>query len=140
MNLKNARVIGIDTNIFIYQFSRHPDFFPAAKELFLWLTNSRLKGVTSVITLTELLAFPASPKKLADIEAALFSTPHVTVLDVDRHIASVAARIRRGYGYRSPDAIQLATALAAKADRFITNDKGLRRFKEIKIQLISKLV
>ncbi|MBI2009911.1 MAG: type II toxin-antitoxin system VapC family toxin [Candidatus Chisholmbacteria bacterium] len=140
MNLKNARVVGIDTNIFIYQFSKHPKFFTNAKELFLLLTKSRLKGVTSVITLTELLTLPTSPKKLADIESALFSTPNVTVLDVDRHIASVAAKIRRSYGYRSPDAIQLATALTAKANRFITNDKKLRKFKEIKIQLISELV
>lgn len=35
-------------------------------------------------------------------------------MGIDHNLALEAAEIRRGYGFRLPDAIQLATALSAK--------------------------
>jgi len=140
MNLKQAKLVGLDTNIFVYQFAKHPDFFTPTRRLFQLLEQSHLKGVTSIITLTEILALPAPQEILTEIEETFFSTPNLNILDVDGNIAKEAASIRRDYRYRSPDAIQLATALLAKADRFITNDKRLTSFRGVKIQLLSELV
>ena len=44
-----------------------------------------------------------------------------------------AAELRAKYGLRTPDAIQLASVIYKKGDVLITNDKGLKRVKEIKV-------
>ena len=54
-------------------------------------------------------------------------------MNVDRTITVEAARIRREYGFRLPDSIQLATALFGKANALITNDERLKKFKELKV-------
>jgi predicted nucleic acid-binding protein len=40
----------------------------------------------------------------------------------------------------NPDAIQLATALQARADVFLTNDRDLRRVEEVPVLLIDECV
>ena len=50
---------------------------------------------------------------LADeFREALTSTATLRVMDIDRPIAERAATIRASYGYRTPDAIHLATAVS----------------------------
>jgi predicted nucleic acid-binding protein len=52
-------------------------------------------------------------------------------------IANQSARLRARYNLRTPDAIHLATALAANADVFITNDRDLIRVEsELPIVMI----
>ena len=63
-------------------------------------------------------------------------TPNLKIKNLDSEIAIEAARIRRKYGFQTPDAIELATAVVAKADAFITNDKRLMKFNEIKVKLL----
>jgi predicted nucleic acid-binding protein len=89
--------------------------------------------VTSIITFTEVLSFKKSNEIISDLKSLLLEVPNLEMKDVSRDIAEEAARIRRTYGFYLPDAIQLATALNAKASIFITNDIKLRKCKEIKI-------
>ncbi len=49
--------------------------------------------------------------------------------------AEFSSDLRARYGLRSPDAIQVATAVHQRADSFVTNDAGLRRIKEIQVML-----
>jgi predicted nucleic acid-binding protein len=65
--------------------------------------------------------------------------PNLTDLEDNMAISLEAARIRREYGLRLPDATQLATAIYAKAKAFITNDHRLKQFKEIKIITLEQL-
>jgi predicted nucleic acid-binding protein len=53
-------------------------------------------------------------------------------LEVARH----AARLRAAYGLRTPDAIHLATAVAAEAAEFVTTDRRLARVKEIEVRVL----
>lgn len=73
---------------------------------------------------------------LDKLEAELYSIPNLSILEVNRIIAKVAAKIGREYGYRLPDAIQLATAQDSKVQAFITNDDRLKRFKKLPIILL----
>lgn len=58
----------------------------------------------------------------------------------DKAIAQKAGLLRQLYsGLKTPDAIHLATAIAAKADRFVTNDQVIMSIKEIDGTLISAL-
>lgn len=59
--------------------------------------------------------------------------------DVSPDIAQKAAEIRANYNVRTPDAIQLATALQGGATFFLTNDLPLRKFPEIKVVVVDDL-
>ena len=49
----------------------------------------------------------------------------LTILEVSTSIAEQAAQLRAAHNIRTPDAIQLATAMAVGASYFITNDDGV---------------
>jgi len=135
-----GKLVGLDTNIFIYHYQKHPRYIANTRLLFTNLIEEKITAVTSVITLTELLSFKAKEKEIERIRDAFFSTPHLTILPIEFEIAIKAAEIRRAYSYRLPDAIQLATAISEKADVFITNDRRLKGFKELKIKLLNEVV
>ncbi|WP_366556963.1 PIN domain-containing protein [Desulfosporosinus sp. BICA1-9] len=42
--------------------------------------------------------------------------------EIDQNIALQAAKLRASYGFKTPDALFLATAIEEKAEAFITND------------------
>lgn len=139
MNWEKYRFIGLDSNIFSYQFHKHPIFGPFAKEIFDTLSVNKSRAVTSIITLTEILSVKVLLNKLKELEDQFSETPNLSILDVNHEIAAKAAKIRREYGFRLPDAIQLATAIQAKAKAFITNDDRLKGFKELKVILLKEL-
>lgn len=138
MNWKKFRQVGLDSNIFSYQFHQHPVFGPISKQIFDLLSTDKLKAVTSFITLTEILSVKASPAKIKELEKLFLDTPNLSTFEVNQEIAVNAAKIRRKYGFRLPDAIQLATAKLNKAKAFISNDERLKRFKELNVILINE--
>mgnify|MGYP001592427599 FL=1 len=138
MNWKKFRQVGLDSNIFSYQFHQHPVFGPISKQIFDLLSTDKLKAVTSFITLTEILSVKASPAKIKELEKLFLDTPNLNTFEVNQEIAVNAAKIRRKYGFRLPDAIQLATAKLNKAKAFISNDERLKRFKELNVILINE--
>jgi predicted nucleic acid-binding protein len=126
------KLITLDTNIFIYYLHQDPFFGEKAKYIFSELSAQKIKILTSVVTLIELLSLKQSEKDTAKLKNFFLEIPNLETKEVSEDIALEAARIRRKYGFHLPDAIQLATALLGKADMFITNDTKLRGFKEIK--------
>lgn len=68
-----------------------------------------------------------SRAEVAEARAALEAPPGLGILPVSADIAQEAARIRAATGVRLPDAVQLASAIAAGADAFLTNDRRLQR-------------
>lgn len=89
--------------------------------------------ITSVLTLVELLSFKAKEQALEKLESELLLVSNLSIIDVSPNIAKETARIRREYGFRLPDATQLATAKLNKVQAFITNDKRLKKFKELQV-------
>ncbi len=139
VNLKRYKSIGLDTNVFIYQFDKHPRFGPKTKRVFNLLANNKLRAVTNFITLTELLSVKATPKKIEGLKNLFLNTPNLKIFEVDLAISLESARLRRKYAFRLPDSIQLATALYSKAQAFLTNDQGLKRFKELPVLLLDNM-
>jgi predicted nucleic acid-binding protein len=137
ISLKNFKQVALDTNIFIYHFHEYPQLTDLADIVFTYLAENRLKAVTSLITLIELLSLKAPESVINELKNAFYSTPNLSVLTIEQNIAIEAARIRRGYGFRLPDSIQLATALIGKAQAFVTNDQRLKKFQQLPIVLLS---
>lgn len=77
-------------------------------------------GIGSVLLLTETLALgDAAPHTSRLIE--LLAT--LRLIPVDAEIARVAAVLRATYRLKTPDALHLATAIVAGADRFVTGNR-----------------
>ncbi|HBQ50519.1 hypothetical protein A3B42_00420 [Candidatus Daviesbacteria bacterium RIFCSPLOWO2_01_FULL_38_10] len=139
MNLKKFNLIGLDTNIFSYQFHQDPQFGLLTKKIFDELSKDNLQAVTSVVTLIEILSVRVSLSKVKQLKELFLRTPNLSILDVNHEIALEAAAIRRKYGFRTPDAIQLATAKLNRAKAFVTNDERLKNYLGLKIILLSAI-
>jgi predicted nucleic acid-binding protein len=128
--------LGLDTNIFIYHLYNHEIFGKEATNVFRQLETKTHNAITSIITLTELLAFKTPESEVKRLHQIFNEIPSLKIFDVDEEISLEAARIRRHYDFRLPDSIQLATSLVNKTDVFITNDKSLQKFRELEVKLL----
>ena len=71
----------------------------------------------------------------------MFETfPNLQVKTLNENIADIASTLKANYNINTPDAIQIATSLEAKADIFITNDATLKKISEIKVLLLSEML
>ncbi|MGC8817413.1 MAG: PIN domain-containing protein [Candidatus Hadarchaeum sp.] len=68
--------------------------------------------------------------KVREALELLLGIPNVRFLAPDVEIAAEDARLRASYGLRTPDALLFATARAAGATAFLTNDRAFLRVKE----------
>lgn len=134
--LRRFKTVGLDSNIFSYQFHQDPTYGPITKQIFDLLSFNKLHAATSFITLAELLSIKAPLPKIKQLESLFLRTPNLEVFEVNHDVAAGAAKIRREYGLRLPDAIQLATAIVSRQQAFISNDSRLKRVKEIKIIIL----
>ena len=131
-----GEVIAIDSAPIIYYLEAHPRYARRFAPLFEAADEGRVDIVISAITVAEVLSGPlaqADELLAARYREALSATPHWTVYPVDVELAEDAARLRARYKLRLPDALQVATALKARADRFVTHDRRVKRVKELKV-------
>jgi predicted nucleic acid-binding protein len=137
-----GKKIALDTMIFIYAFEKHPVYLPLVKSFFREVERGRIITVTSTITLAECLVYPFRAKaiELAARYKTLFRDfPHLSVIPVTEEIAERAAWLRAQYQMKTPDAIQLATALISGSQFFLTNDEDLPRVDEIQVLILDHL-
>lgn len=65
-----------------------------------------------------------------------FRNPLVRLVDVNASIIEQVTELRAQYGFKTPDAIHLATAIGEGADRFLTGDESLRRCTEVEVEVL----
>jgi predicted nucleic acid-binding protein len=107
--------------------------------LFEWLEGRASSAVTSTITLTELLVHPYRAGDIDQVNTvySLVTTyPHLEWQPATLAIADEAARLRATYRLKTPDAIQVATALVTGATGVVANDVAFRRVPEIEVFLL----
>ena len=130
--LGSISVVGLDTSIFIYHFESHPGYFPLTQEIFSDIEAGLRKGVTSTITLMEIIVKPLALGRqdvARKYEALLVNFPNLDIVDLDRNVIRQAARMRAEYRIRPPDALQASVSLLYGAEVFITNDALLKRLQ-----------
>lgn len=139
--LEDIGSVFIDTAPVIYYIEAHPQFGPIAKAIIDAAISGKITAYSSVITLAEVLPKPVEEKKerLAKKFSEFLKDESVfSLLDITPQTAERAGWLRGKYPVlRALDALQLASAIEAGADVFITNDKKLQRFSEIKTLLLS---
>lgn len=112
-------MIAFDSNILIYALQPASPFHSQALGVFMDISEKL--GVCSTLVITE--------SYYNDITRADQLTPllssSIQVLPVSKDIAEAAGKLRVQHNLKNIDAIHFATAIAAKADVFITNDLTL---------------
>ena len=134
--------IAIDTMIFIYAFEEHPAHASFLRSFFSALEKGEMESVTSSVTITECLTQPYRMKDFAlaaQYMALLRNFPHLSVVPVTDDIAERAAFLRASQNLKTPDALQLATALLSWSHFFLTNDQSLSSIQDIPILILDRL-
>ena len=133
--LKKARKISLDTSVLIYLFENHPKYGVLGEELFDLIRKYQMRVVISTLVFTELFVHPYKHNRPESIQKDLdfLRNYEVEVISVTPNIAIQAASLRARYHLSAPDAIHLSTALHEECDLFVSNDKSLRKVKEIKV-------
>lgn len=140
--LRDIITLGIDTAPIIYFIEANPSLDRLVTGVFERIAKGECAGVTSVITITEVLTMPlrSGDKKLQKQYIELLrNSENFTTLPVTISIAEKAAGLRARHALRTPDAIQIATAMEAGCQAFLTNDLKIKRVEGIKVILLSEI-
>lgn len=132
--LAKAKVIGLDTPIFIYFLENNERYGELARITFNGIEKGKWEGITSTITLMEITVRPWQLRRESaarEYEAVLVHFPNLSVVDVDRDVARAAAQLRAKYNVSPPDALQVAASLNFGANAFLTNDKRLSKLQDV---------
>src|SRR5260221_10276157 len=141
--LRHHRRIALDASVFIYHVQANPRYVGLTDRIFTWLEQPGHSAVTSTITMTELLVQPYrdSAGQRVNQFFALFATcPNLDWIAPDLEVADSAARIRATHRLRTPDALQAATALHARATALVTNDPVFERVDFIETLLLADVL
>lgn len=98
--------------------------------------------VTSMVTVAEYLtgSFRNSDGDKETAFKDLIYDYKFEVISVDWEVAEEAARIRGRYkGFKTMDALQLASAKLSGCDIFISNDKQLKQYDEVKVFIVDEM-
>lgn len=114
------------------------------KEIFSRLDqDAGFIAVTSIITLLEILVKPFKEvhTELAEqYTQKLLYDAKLTTWIINGDIPKKAAEIRAKYGVKTPDAIQIATAILAGAEMLITNDVEFKKIKEVETLILKEFL
>jgi predicted nucleic acid-binding protein len=137
-----GNVIGLDTTPLIYFTEENQTYIEVIDPFFKALGNDELIVVTSVVTLLEVLVRPIRDGnlKLAQrYREFLLNTNSVTTHFLSQAIAEEVARLRAFHNIRTPDSIQMATAIFGGASFFLTNDTRLPSLPNLKTLVLDDL-
>lgn len=123
-------IIALDSNIFIRALDDPGSLGKKSRTFLEELRHTTSKVYISVMVLEEFFVKVYKQEREKDSDNILdFITMGglVHVIDVNRQIALLAAKIRADYNIKAPDAIHLASAIEYGVKTFITTDKKLPR-------------
>lgn len=125
----------LDTAPLIYFLDNDERYGGIVKVIFEEILSGGGIIESSVITCEEYLVYPYRTGNVEKIQAFIDFTGdfHIRLNPITPEIARKAAKIRAEYvAFKAMDALQLATALMTGCDVFLTNDRQLLQFTEIR--------
>ena len=131
--MTDSKKIFLDTAPIVYYLENNELYSSRVKKF--WKIYEDCDYITSAVTITEYLTYPYQQNNLKQINAFydFIDGMDIEIKSINKVIAEKAAQIRAEYkSFKTMDALQLATACITRCDLFLTNDKQLRQFKEIR--------
>lgn len=132
--------VALDTAPFIYLIEEHEAYLPVVEPVFAAIDSGRIAAVTSTLTLLEVLVVPLRAADMAlarRYEELLGSSRGLDLVEVSRAVLRDAAALRAATAMRTPDTIQIATALQRGCTSFLTNDRALPALPGLRILQVS---
>jgi predicted nucleic acid-binding protein len=133
----------IDSAPLIYFLAQNPRYLPVVRPVFQLVSGGALTALSSYITLLEVLIKPLREGRqdiIQQYKDIIAGSGSFTFYPVDSGIAERGAEIRATYDFRTPDALQLATASMQGAEAFLTNDKRLRQYRDVEVLVLDDFV
>ena len=137
------KTVFLDTAPLIYYIEENNQYSQLLDRLFLANSKGKFLFQTSVITLLEVLVHQMRHNEnhlVEQYQNILCNSPTINILELNIEIAKRAAVFRAKYGLKTPDSIQVATAIYASAEFFLTNDIRLKAVKEIETLVLDELI
>ncbi len=134
--------LGLDTSPIIYFVESHPKYDSRTTRVFEIIEGGSVVGVTSVVTLIEVLTQPLSrghTQLYLQYRELLLNANRLEMVSIDPAVAEQAAVLRAEYGLRTPDALQVAAAVESGCEAFLTNDSALKRVKRLRVLVLDEL-
>jgi predicted nucleic acid-binding protein len=134
--LEGVTKVFLDTSPVVYYVEAVPAFAKVARVVFALIGEGQIQGVVSPVTLAECVTLPI---RLGQVELRqrftdlLTGTDGILLVNIDAAIGQRAAELRIRYGLKLPDALQVAVAISAGCEAFLTNDVALKRVTELRI-------
>lgn len=141
--LRGIRRLFLDTAPIIYFIQCTERYAPPLRYVFDRIDKGTVLAVTSPVTLAECLVFPyrlQQPGLAASFHELIVNGDNTVFVSINEKMADGAASLRAGYNISLADSFQLAVALNAGCDAFLTNDKTLRRVTELKVIILEDFV
>lgn len=138
----HGQTVGLDTAPLIFYIEDHPVYADRLEPFFQSVRSGDITIVTSVLTLLEVLVHPLRRKDEAlahRYNDILLSSPNILTLPVDAAIAQLASELRSSARLKTPDAVQVATALSRSAAAFLTNDRDFHSVSALQVLRVSDL-
>ncbi|MEO8358388.1 MAG: type II toxin-antitoxin system VapC family toxin [Vicinamibacteria bacterium] len=127
-------ILYLDTNVIVYNIAASPRFRDPVRRWLDWhATQPGALLVTSRLTVLEVLVGPIKKKDIERKRRTEAALSEILILDLDDLVVRRAAEIRATYPFRSPDALHLATAAEYEVDGYLTADRRLKSFRDVRV-------
>src|SRR5215831_4954662 len=139
--LRGVQRLFLDTAPVIYHVEGVAAYQLLTDLIFQRISSGILEAVTSSITLAECLVHPYRHGNIALVQRfrdVITTGVHTRYIGVDA-TAEKAAELRAKYSLSLTDALQIAAALAAGCEAFLTNDTAIKRVNELRVLVLSEL-
>lgn len=130
----------LDTSVIIYLIEASSPFHGVvAKRLLQHQADPEAALVTSRLSRLE-----CRTKPLRDGNAGLLATyerfltaRRLTLVELSADVVDRATDLRARYGFKTPDALHLATAIEEQVGAFLTGDAALARCSELRVEVVT---
>lgn len=142
VNKSLGHTVYLDTNIIIYAVEGFAVLEDQVKALLRALADREIVGITSELTLAEVLVKPLRDGNTTLRQTYvrfLQTTPAFQVVPIRREILESAAALQANTKLKLPDAIHLATSEFARCDSFLTNDQVFKSVGAANIKILADL-
>lgn len=139
--LRGVQRLFLDTAPVIYHVEGVAAYQPLTDIIFQEICNGAFEAVTSSVTLAECLVHPYRRGDMVlaqQFRDVITAGVHTHYVGVDA-VAERAAELRARYNLSLTDAFQIAAALTAGCEAFLTNDIALKRVTELRVLVLDEL-
>lgn len=137
-----GQIVGLDTAPLIYFIEQNEAYLELVRAFFQAMSRGEFQVITSTLTLAEVLVHPLRSGDVGLAEQyrdIILDQENLITVPISVEIAEVAAQLRATQNLRTPDAIQIATAIQGGAAYFLTNDARLVTVPDLEVLVLDAL-